>query len=58
MTDNKDLWSKYDAASRKLKQGATSGKGGQGFEKEYADSYQALVRAGEALQLRKKYRVQ
>lgn len=44
------LLSKYDAASKKL------GPSGPTGEKEFRDAYQALVKAGLAMQIRKKYR--
>lgn len=56
MTDDEKrrLWSAYDAAVKKIQTGKAGGSAG--FEKEYADSYQRLVAAGLAMQIRQKYR--
>lgn len=56
---NKDVeaaWSKYDTATRKIKQQLNSPKGGNQAEKEYSDAYKALVRLGEVMPLKGKYR--
>jgi hypothetical protein len=44
----KALWSKYDAATKKL--------GPSGVEQEFNVAYQNLVKAGLAQQIKKKYR--
>jgi hypothetical protein len=44
------LVAKYDAAAKKL------GPSGPNGEKDFRDSYQSLVRAGLAQQIRLKYR--
>ena len=46
---------RYNAATAQIK-AAKAGKL-DGLEQEYGISYQALVRAGKAQQIRKKYRV-
>lgn len=48
------LWSAFRAASKRLN--GASGKSAAGVEKEYGQAYQALVRAGQAPQLKAKYR--
>jgi hypothetical protein len=48
------LWGRYDTAWSKLKAGKVGGSGG--YEREYGIAYQALVKAGLALHLKKKYR--
>lgn len=49
------LESNFSAASNALKRIA-SGKAGEGIEKTYGQTYQALVKAGLRPQIRKKYR--
>jgi hypothetical protein len=57
MSDENDrLLSHFEAASRKIKQQLNSPKGGGQSEAEYTVAYQNLVKAGLALQLKKKYR--
>ena len=46
------LWSEYESAMKSIK----SISKGQGVEKKYGMAYQALVKAGLAPQIRKKYR--
>lgn len=53
---NQQLINKFEAASRKIKQSLNSPKGGSQAEGEYRDAYQDLVKAGMAMQIKKKYR--
>ena len=48
------LWSSYDSAAKKVAAGKAGASGG--LEMEYAKSYQRLVAAGYAMQIKKKYR--
>lgn len=55
MTDEQQkLVSAFNAASKRL--GAASGKSASGVESGYGEAYQALVKAGLAPQLRRRYR--
>jgi hypothetical protein len=54
--DNNKLLDKYEIASKKIKQQLNSPKGGSSAEAEYSAAYQALVKAGLAMQIKKKYR--
>ncbi len=47
------LWSKFDSASRNMKAAKPADKTS---EREYSLAYQALVKAGLAIQIKKKYR--
>lgn len=49
-----DLRSKFNKASKSLAN--ASGKSAGGIEKAYGQAYQAMVKAGCAPQLKKKYR--
>lgn len=51
MTEIQKALDAYDAASKRL-----AGKGGQGVENTYANTYQTLVTLGVRPQIRKKYR--
>ena len=56
MTPEEDkLISNFNAASTNIKR-QTGGKTGDGIEKQYGITYQALVKAGLKPQIRKKYR--
>ena len=50
------LYSQYDEASRRVRQGFTTAKGGGGAEQAYSIAYQNLVKQGIAQQIKKKYR--
>lgn len=50
------LQSTFEAASKKIKTQMNSPKGGTQAESEYKIAYQELVRAGLAMQIRRKYR--
>ena len=52
--DGQRLVSAYNAAWKKV--ATSSGKSAQGAESGYGQAYQALVRAGIAPQIRRKYR--
>lgn len=49
-------WSDYNAAATALKRQLKTKQGGSKDEARFAETYQALVRLGEAPQIRKKYR--
>jgi hypothetical protein len=51
-SEKEKLWSEYESALKSIK----SISKGQGVEKKYGMAYQALVKAGLAPQIRKKYR--
>jgi hypothetical protein len=53
---NDELWRAFDAAGKKLKAATPTARGGQGNEAAYGAAYAALVRAGEAMPLKAKYR--
>jgi hypothetical protein len=50
------LWRQLDTASASLRRGLPMSKGGAKAEQAYSSAYQALVQAGLAPQLRRKYR--
>lgn len=50
------LWQAFDSASSAVKKGLTSTNGGSKAEANYGATYQALVAAGLAPQIRKSYR--
>ena len=54
--DHDRLLSNFEAASKKVRQALGAKQGGAAAESQYGDAYQALVRAGLAPQIRKKYR--
>ena len=53
--DIEDLKRAFTAASNELKKGAGN-KAGMGAEQKYGQAYMALVKAGVAPKLKKKYR--
>lgn len=53
--DNDRMISDFNAASSNIKK-STGGKSGEGAEKVYGQTYQALVKAGIKPQLKRKYR--
>lgn len=56
MENEEKLRSAYEAASKKIKAQLNSPKGGVQAENEFDIAYQNLVKAGLALQIKKKYR--
>ncbi len=55
--DEQRLLRAFARAGEELRKGASSEKGGVAAEAKYAQTYQALVRAGLAPQIRRKYRI-
>lgn len=51
------LWSDYNAAAAALKRQLKTKQGGKKDEARFAAAYRALVRAGLAMPLKKKYTV-
>lgn len=54
--EHERLRSAYETASKKIKAQMNSPKGGTQAEAEFKIAYQNLVKAGLALQIKKKYR--
>lgn len=54
--EHERLQSAYDASSKKIKAQMNSPKGGTQAESEFKIAYQNLVKAGAAMQIKKKYR--
>lgn len=53
---NKDkLWSEYNAAAAELKKALNTKKGGKKSEGRFSNAYQALVKAGLAMPIKRKY---
>lgn len=50
------LWSAFEAASKSVKGGMTTAKGGSGVEDKYKLAYQDLMREGLVMPIKKKYR--
>lgn len=54
-TDPDKLRSEYNAAAADLKRAMNTKKGGKKSEVRFSNAYQALVKAGLALKLKRKY---
>jgi len=54
--EHERLWNAYEATAKKIKAQLNSPKGGTQAESEFKIAYQNLVKAGLAMQIKKKYR--